>query len=85
MQYCRSSENDTARTLTQCWEVRKSWWPRYHFRPQSVESERADTELLAAKARVAVVLLGKGERVCSKFCDERDEGLEAGVKTLPML
>ncbi len=50
-----------------------------------MESERADTELLAAKARVAVVLLGKGERVCSKFCDERDEGLEAGVKTLPML
>ena len=49
--------------LWSCWEARRSWWPKYHFR--LTRNFKFCDELKATmlcKARVAAYFLGNGKR-----------------------
>lgn len=55
--------------VTNCWSVRQSWWPSFHFTPHKLSMDENVEGLIEAKIRVASVLIGDGKicllmRVC---------------------
>lgn len=59
---CVKLERELKHEVQLCWEERKSWWPKYHFRLAGnfKFSDELETVMLC-KARVAECLLGSGE------------------------
>lgn len=44
--------------VTNCWSVRQSWWPSFHFTPHKLSMDENVEGLIEAKIRVASVLIG---------------------------
>ncbi|XP_028405068.1 TATA box-binding protein-associated factor RNA polymerase I subunit A-like [Dendronephthya gigantea] len=72
------TESAAKHELQLCWEERKSWWPRYHFRlTRNFKFTDELREVMLYKKRVAEYFLGENafsKEICGKYEVRNDGG-----------